>query len=227
MKKKSCIIVLTAFSVLLLFNIYGLATFPYYELTNDLIKIQIKGSILGIINIIGKITISIVVLLSFKFQQNFEIKNSIKTNLHLITFLKTLACIGIVFNIIWINYYIIFSDGIQGLFLNFGNDAIVLIDQIALLTLCSIILFNPKIELNSMNFKLLIIALLGFSVSAIESIYSLGISYSYGEEILSFHTLNRFAYMLPCLSCILLSISIYLQDSKLCRIHLKEVGSSV
>jgi len=227
MKKKSCIIVLTAFSVLLLVNIYGLATFPYYELTNDLIKIQIKGSILGIINIISKITISIVVLLSFKFQQNFKIKNSIKTNLNFITFLKTLACIGIVFNIIWINYYLIFWEGIQGLFLNFGFAAIVLIDQIALLTLCSIILFNSKIELNSMNFKLLIIALLGFSVSAIESIYSLGISYSYGEEILSFHTLNRFAYMLPCLSCILLSISIYLQDSKLCRIHLKEVGSSV
>tara|TARA_B100001029_G_scaffold173627_1_gene172733 strand:- start:298 stop:972 length:675 start_codon:yes stop_codon:yes gene_type:complete len=223
MKKKSCIIVLTAFSVLLLVNIYGLATFPYYELTNDLIKIQIKGSIIGIINIIGKITISIVVLLSFKFQQNFEIKNSIKTNLHLVTFLNILACIGIVFNIIWINYYLILSDGIQGLFLNFGNNAIVFIDQIALLTLCSIILFNFKFELNNMNFKLLIIALLGFSVSAIESIYSLGISYSYGEEILSFHTLNRFAYMLPCLSCILLSISIYLQSSKFGVNFTKEV----
>jgi len=223
MKKKSCIIVLTAFSVLLLVNIYGLATFPYYELTNDLIKIQIKGSIIGIINIIGKITISIVVLLSFKFQQNFEIKKSIKTNLHLVTFLNILACIGIVFNIIWINYYLILSDGIQGLFLNFGNNAIVFIDQIALLTLCSIILFNFKFELNNMNFKLLIIALLGFSVSAIESIYSLGISYSYGEEILSFHTLNRFAYMLPCLSCILLSISIYLQSSKFGVNFTKEV----
>ncbi len=75
----------------------------------------------------------------------------------------------------------------------------------------AIILFNFKFELNNMNFKLLIIALLGFSVSAIESIYSLGISYSYGEEILSFHTLNRFAYMTPCLSCILLSISIYMK----------------
>ena len=211
MKKKSCIIVLTAFSVLLLVNIYTLATFPYYELTNDLLKIYIKESILGIINIIGKITISIVVLLSFKLQQNFEIKKSIKTNLHLVTFLNILACIGIVFNIIWINYYLILSDGIQGLFLNFGNNTIVLIDQIALLTLCSIILFNFKFELNNMNFKLLIIALLGFSVSAIESIYSLGISYSYGEEILSFHTLNRFAYMTPCLSCILLSISIYMK----------------
>ena len=211
MKKKSCIIVLTAFSVLLLVNIYTLATFPYYELTNDLLKIYIKESILGIINIIGKITISIVVLLSFKLQQNFEIKKSIKTNLHLVTFLNILACIGIVFNIIWINYYLILSDGIQGLFLNFGNNAIVFIDQIALLTLCSIILFNFKFELNNMNFKLLIIALLGFSVSAIESIYSLGISYSYGEEILSFHTLNRFAYMTPCLSCILLSISIYMK----------------
>ena len=223
MKKKSCIIVLTAFSVLLLVNIYGLATFPYYELTNDLIKIQIKGSIIGIINIIGKITISIVVLLSFKLQQNFEIKKSIKTNLHLVTFLNILACIGIVFNIIWINYYLILSDGIQGLFLNFGNNAIVFIDQIALLTLCSIILFNFKFELNNMNFKLLIIALLGFSVSAIESIYSLGITYSYGEEILSFHTLNRFAYMLPCLSCILLSISIYLQSSKFGVNFTKEV----
>ena len=127
MKKKSCIIVLTAFSVSLLVSIYGLATFPYYELTNDLLKISIKESILGIINIIGKITISIVVLLSFKFQQNFKIKNSIKTNLNFITFLKTLACIGIAFNIIWISYYVIFSEGIQGLFRNFGF-ALVLID---------------------------------------------------------------------------------------------------
>ena len=226
MKKKSCIIVLTAFSVLLLVNIYGIATFPYYELTEDLIKENIKGSILEIINIIGKITISIVVLFSFKFQQNFEIKKSIKANLHLVTFLKTLAFIGILFNIFWF-YYFIFPVGLHGLILDLSSSKITIIDQVCLLTLSLIILCASKMPLNSMSYKLLMIALLSFSVSAIEQIYSLGISYSYGEEILSFHTLNRFAYMTPSISCILLSISIYLQDSKLCRIHLKEVGSSV
>ena len=77
--------------------------------------------------------------------------------------------------------------------------------------------------LNSMSYKLLMIALLSFSVSAIEDIYSLGISYSYGEEILSFHTLNRFAYMTPSISCILLSISIYMQNSKFGVNFTKEV----
>ena len=223
MKKISCIIVLTAFSVDLLLGIYGLAIFPYYELTNDLLKISIKNIILQNINIIGKITISIVVLFSFKFQQNFKIKNSIKTNLNFITFLKTLACIGIAFNIIWINYYLIFSEDIQVLFLNFGSSAIVLINQICLLTLSLIILCASKMPLNSMSYKLLMIALLSFSVSAIEQIYSLGISYSYGEEILSFHTLNRFAYMTPSISCILLSISIYMQNSKFGVNFTKEV----
>ena len=222
MKKISCIIVLTAFSVNLLLGIYGLAIFPYYELTNDLHKISIQN-ILQNINIIGKITISIVVLFSFKFQQNFKIKNSIKTNLNFITFLKTLACIGIAFNIIWINYYLIFSEDIQVLFLNFGSSAVVLIDQICLLTLSLIILCASKMPLNSMSYKLLMIALLSFSVSAIEQIYSLGISYSYGEEILSFHTLNRFAYMTPCISCILLSISIYMKNSKFGVNFTKEV----
>lgn len=223
MKKISCIIVLTAYSVYLLLGIYGLAIFPYYEFTNDLIKLQFKNTILYIINIIGKITISIVVLFSFKFQQNFKIKNSIKTNLNFITFLKTLACIGIAFNIIWINYYLTFSGGIQGLFRNFGSSAVVLIDQICLLTLSLIILCASKMPLNSMSYKLLMIALLSFSVSAIEQIYSLGISYSYGEEILSFHTLNRFAYMTPSISCILLSISIYMQNSKFGVNFTKEV----
>ena len=223
MKKISCIIVLTAYSVYLLLGIYGLAIFPYYEFTNDLIKLQFKNTIIYIINIIGKITISIVVLFSFKFQQNFKIKNSIKTNLNFITFLKTLACIGIAFNIIWINYYLTFSGGIQGLFRNFGSSAVVLIDQICLLTLSLIILCASKMPLNSMSYKLLMIALLSFSVSAIEQIYSLGISYSYGEEILSFHTLNRFAYMTPSISCILLSISIYMQNSKFGVNFTKEV----
>ena len=223
MKKISCIIVLTAYSVYLLLGIYGLAIFPYYEFTNDLIKLQVKNIILHIINIIGKITITIVVLFSFKFQENFKIKNSIKTNLNFITFLKTLACIGIAFNIIWINYYLTFSGGIQGLFRNFGSSAVVLIDQICLLTLSLIILCASKMPLNSMSYKLLMIALLSFSVSAIEQIYSLGISYSYGEEILSFHTLNRFAYMTPSISCILLSISIYMQNSKFGVNFTKEV----
>ena len=222
MKKRSCIIVLTAFSVLLLVNIYGIATFPYYELTEDLIKENIKGSILEIINIIGKITISIVVLFSFKFQQNFEIKKSIKANLHLVTFLKTLAFIGILFNIFWF-YYFIFPVGLHGLILDLSSSKITIIDQVCLLTLSLIILCASKMPLNSMSYKLLMIALLSFSVSAIENIYSLGISYSYGEEILSFHTLNRFAYMTPCISCILLSISIYMKNSKFGVNFTKEV----